>query len=370
MSAGVATNPEPVPVPETVLQKAAKKFQLYNPIEATDELWRAYANNRLAAWAIRKRDKEAEKPGYESPDSDDNFTVYFQRDDTIHVFRSIRRTIRELEEEMGFPDGLLQKSIAVLSCDAAFEEAYDPRTVATLSRIYSPSRPTYVDVHFLYHCRMRYDHLEWHFSIGYKIHTRPKGRGPAKELPVDLDVKALKDELGGGLANMHTNKGWRSIAWATWDNLGGSNFGQRRVEQRSCDLYDEGIVDLHEALFGPLPEAAADGKLDLARRQASVNVVRLLLAAVGIDYEIACEDGEDDAPPGMDQKDIKQGHIEWMLCGLSDHWMAREVRRACGFQLQRDPIQEAAGEKDREEERTRELDYYDDGDDPANCRSQ
>jgi hypothetical protein len=87
-----------------VLQKAAKRFQLHNPIEATDALWRAYSNNRLAAWAILKRDKEAEKEGYESPDSDDNFMMY--RDDAIHVFRSIRRTMRELEDEMGFPDGL------------------------------------------------------------------------------------------------------------------------------------------------------------------------------------------------------------------------------------------------------------------------
>jgi hypothetical protein len=221
----------------------------------------------------------------------------------------------------------------------------------------------------MYHCRMRIDHLEWHFSLGYKIHTRPKARGPAKEMPADLDVKALKDELGGGLANMHTNKGWRSIVWATWDDLGGRNYGQRRVEQRSCDLYDEGIVDLHEALFGPLPEPV--GGSDLARRQASVNVVRLLLAAVGIDYEIACEEDEDDAPPGRDQQDIKQGHIEWMLCGLTDNWMAREVRRACGFQLTRDPVQEAAGDKEREEEKTRKDEYYDDEDDPAdNCRPQ
>jgi hypothetical protein len=123
MSTNAATDPQPVPVPETVLQKAAKRFQLHNPIEATDALWRAYSNNRLAAWAIRKRDKEAEKEGYESPDSDDNFMMY--RDDAIHVFRSIRRTMRELEEEMGFPDGLLQKSVAVLSCNAAFEEADD-----------------------------------------------------------------------------------------------------------------------------------------------------------------------------------------------------------------------------------------------------
>ncbi|KAJ6491659.1 hypothetical protein C8R47DRAFT_436296 [Mycena vitilis] len=365
----VATDPQPVPVPETVLQKAAKRFLLHNPIEATDALWRAYSNNRIAGWAMRKHDKLVEKDGYESPESDDNFAMVY-RDDSNYVFRSIRRTVRELEDEMELPDGLLQKSIAVLSCEAAFEEADDPRTVSTLTRIYSPSRPVYIDVHFLYHCRMRYNHLEWHFSLGYKIHNRPQGRGPAKELPADLNVKALKEDLGGGLANMHVNKGWRSIAWATWDDLGGRNFGQRRVEQRSCDLYDEGIADIHEALFGPLP--APDGESDLARRKASVNAVRLLLAAVGIDYEIACEEDEDDAAPSREHQDSKQGHIPWMLCGLSDDWMAREVRKACGFQLARDPVQEAAGDAEREEEKTRKREYWedDDDDDPSNCRPQ
>ncbi|KAJ7179543.1 hypothetical protein C8R46DRAFT_987320 [Mycena filopes] len=357
-------------VAETVLEKARKRFLLHNPIEATDALWRAYSNNRLAAWTIRKCHKKAEKAGYESPDSDDgeNMSLAMNRNDTIYVLRSIRRTMRQLEEEMGLPDTLLQKSVAVLLCNAGFEEADNPRTVSTISRIYSPSRPAYVDVHLLYHCRMRYDHLEWHFSIGYKIHRRPQGRGPAKEMPADLDVKALEGELGGGLGNMHVNKGWRSIAWATWDDMGGRNIGQRRVEQRGFDLYDEGIVDLHEALLGPLPEPSGDGGSELARRRASVDVVRVLLAAVGIDYEMACEDDEDDAPPGWDQSRSKQGHIEWMLSGLSDHWMAREVRKACGFQLARDPVEEAAGEKEREEERTRKLDHYDEEDE--GCRPQ
>ncbi|KAJ7125326.1 hypothetical protein C8R44DRAFT_782867 [Mycena epipterygia] len=234
-------DPQPAPVsePGTVLQKTAKRFQLHNPIAATDALWRAYANNRLAARGIRKCDKKAEVAA----------------DDTIYVLRSIRRTMRELEDEMGLPDGILQKSVVLLSCEAAFEESYDPRTVSNLSRIYSPSRPAYVDVHLSYHCRMRYNHLEWHFSLGYKIYTRPQGLGPAKEKPADLNVKKLKENFGGGLDNMHVNKGWRSIAWATWDDLGGRNFGQRRVEYRACDLYDEGIVDLYEALFRPLPES-------------------------------------------------------------------------------------------------------------------
>ncbi|KAJ7658520.1 hypothetical protein B0H17DRAFT_1337671 [Mycena rosella] len=317
------------------------------------------------------RDRKAEAEGYESPESDDDWAYMYPRDDTIHVFRSIRRTLRALEGEMGLPGGLLQKSVAVLSCEAGFEEAWDPRTVSTISRIYSPSRPAYIDVHLLYHHRMRSSWLEWYYSIGYKIYTRPQGRGPAKELPADLDIKKLKECFGGGLGNMHVNKGWRSIAWATWDDLGRGNSGQRRVEERSCDLYDEGILDLHETLFGALPEPVDDGESDGARRKAAVNAVRLLLGAVGIDYEIAYEEGEEDVPPGMDQRDEKQGHVEWMLFGMSDQWMAREVRRACGFQLARDPIEEEAGKKDREEEKNRPKEYWEEEEDePPSCQPQ
>ncbi|KAJ7198967.1 hypothetical protein GGX14DRAFT_664612 [Mycena pura] len=111
--------------------KTAKRFQLlHNPIEATDALWRAYANNRLAASSIRKRDEKAEAEGYESPESDDD--DWFVRDDSIHVLRSIRRTMRGLEEQMLLPDGVLQKSVAVLNCEAAFdsEEADDKSGVS------------------------------------------------------------------------------------------------------------------------------------------------------------------------------------------------------------------------------------------------
>ncbi|KAJ7194910.1 hypothetical protein GGX14DRAFT_677602 [Mycena pura] len=131
-TAPASDHPAPAPsVSEsgTVLQvqKTAKRFQLLpNPIEATDALWRAYANNRLAASSIRKRDKKAEAEGYESPESDDD--DWFVRDDSIHVLRSIRRTMRGLEEQMLLPDGVLQKSVAVLNCEAAFEEADDVST--------------------------------------------------------------------------------------------------------------------------------------------------------------------------------------------------------------------------------------------------
>ncbi len=55
----------------------------------------------------------------------------------------------------------------------------------------------------------------------------------------------------------------------TWDHMGGSNFGPRfkRVETRGCDLYLDGVLDLHEALFGPLPDLRPDDKEGQVKRQ-------------------------------------------------------------------------------------------------------
>ncbi|KAJ7228284.1 hypothetical protein GGX14DRAFT_612032 [Mycena pura] len=255
-------------------------------MEATDALWRAHANNRLAASSICKRDK-AEAEGYESPKSDDD---WFVRDDSVHVLRLIRRTMRGLEEEMLLPDGILQKSVAVLNCEAVFEEADDPRTVSRLSRIYFPPDPC---ISTFICC-----------TIAACASTTSNGASV-------WDANSIIAPRDSGQRRKNPWR-WRSIAWATWDDLGGRNYGQRRVEQRSCDLYDEGVMDLHKALFGALPES------DVARRQALMNVVRVLLAAAGIDYEIVYEEGEEDHPPS---RESKKGHLIWTSCGLSDRWI-------------------------------------------------
>jgi len=100
------------------------------------------------------------------------------------------------------------------------------------------------------------------------------------------------------------------------------------------------VLDIHEALWGPLEELPDDANdlMQEKRRRELVNDVRLLLAAVGIDYEVACNDVEGD----------DSGRV-WMLEGLSDRWFARGLRRACGFQLKGDPEAEARGRQEKEE---------------------
>jgi hypothetical protein len=55
------------------------------------------------------------------------------------------------------------------------------------------------------------------------------------------------------------------------------------------------------------------------------------LVSAGIDYEIACEGEEDDHCPGGG------GMLGWQLEATRDVWVARGVRKACGFPLTEDP---------------------------------
>lgn len=90
-------------------------------------------------------------------------------------------------------------------------------------------------------------------------------------------------------------------------------------------LNEQGVLDVHEVLFGPIETPSsndADAVLAHSHRKKLVATVRLLLAAVGIDYQVACTDDEWDDRPR-----------DFMLEGLVDKWVARGIRAACGFQL-------------------------------------
>jgi hypothetical protein len=156
--------------------------------------------------------------------------------------------------------------------------------------------------------------------------------------------------------------------------MDGLNEGKnwKRVELRSCDLHFDGVMDIYETLFGPFPELPADAdqqsraKAEQDRRVGLVRAVRVLLAAVGIDYDIAVQDGEEDEcpsrRPGSKRCDFDFEPMTWMIEGGTDRWFARETRQACGFQLTCDPEQQREGEEEQEEERNMLLNPEDEDD--------
>jgi hypothetical protein len=158
--------------------------------------------------------------------------------------------------------------------------------------------------------------------LGFKIYNRPGTN--------DYSPPEIKKFENGRFDRGYSGNGWRSIAYGFYDDCG--DYGEKwvRVENAKFDLGEDDVKDLYEALRGPLDDVQVQGDDDeeqeMNRRVEMVNTVRVLMAAVGIGYDIAIDDGErDDA-----------GNV-FMLEGLGDRWFARGVRKACGFQLTEDP---------------------------------
>lgn len=107
----------------------------------------------------------------------------------------------------------------------------------------------------------------------------------------------------------------------------------------------DAVIELCEALFGELqePDAEANELVHLERRVKLVTAVCLLMAVVGIDYEIACKDSDEDISPGAEWLMSGPRALGWHLKGLQDHWVARGIRKAAGFQLTTDLEEEGKG---------------------------
>lgn len=209
-----------------------------------------------------------------------------------------------------------------------------PRSTDHIVRIYSPTAPMYIDVHLQFYCRPRYSEVEWFYSLGYKIQRRPS--------PTAGNALAIKKELSHGCPpDVHTRNGWQTLCWGYYDDSNG-NYGEnwRRIECGKVELHEEGVMDVYEALFGEMEKpAGTDSVAMLAYRRSLVRGIRLLLAAVGITYNVACTDDERD-----------EGPHDYMLEGLSDKWVGRGIRNACGLRLARDAEEEREGARDRQEE--------------------
>ncbi|KAG2143943.1 hypothetical protein BD769DRAFT_998531 [Suillus cothurnatus] len=81
------------------------------------------------------------------------------------LFDHIKACISQIEEEIDFEDGILQKCITMLSHETVPDHE-EPRYII---RIYSPTAPMYIDVNFQYYCPSHWSEVKWFYSLGYKI---------------------------------------------------------------------------------------------------------------------------------------------------------------------------------------------------------
>ncbi|KAG1866042.1 hypothetical protein F4604DRAFT_1683029 [Suillus subluteus] len=248
-------------------------------------------------------------------------------DECSWLFDNAKACVSQIEEEMDLEHGTLQKCITVVGNEMLLDggEGTDPRSTDLTVRIYSPTVPMYFDVHFQYYLRSRFSSVQWFYSLGFKIHRRPSATAG--------DVSVIKKDLRKAHPpDVHMRNGWQNLCWGYYDDSYGHK-NWRPVERGKVELYEENVLDVHEALFGELEKPAdADPEAMLAYRRSLVRGIRLLLATAGISYDVACTDDEKDEPPH-----------NLTLEGLHDRWVGRRIRNACGIRLAGDAEEEKEG---------------------------
>lgn len=329
---------------------------LLRPTHATQSAWTNYSINRLQTNQKYRNIVSVSRKGSEGGSEENSMEVedgseedsgedddeYDEYSDEAWLLDSVKAYVSQIEKEMNFENGILQKCITILWNETVLDDE-DPRSTDHIVRIYSPTAPVYIDVHFQYYCRSRWSEVEWFYSIGYKIQRRPSATAG--------NALAIKNELKmSSPPDVHTRNGWQTLCWGYYDDSDG-NYGKnwRRIECGQVELHEEGAVDVHEVLFGELEKPAeSDSEATLAYHRSLIRGIRMLLAAVGISYQVACTDDERD-----------KGPHDLMLEGLGDKWVGRAIRNACGLRLARDAEDEQKGAQGRQEE----LKGYDEDDD-------
>ncbi|THH31713.1 hypothetical protein EUX98_g2487 [Antrodiella citrinella] len=286
-------------------EKARATFHLLDPQESIS--WEVYYEQRTRADATFKGMLE-QYSGEENHPLLDQIRAGF--DDTL--------TDLDLttEQQQAIGDGLVPFRFEVLDNWGDVVEA------DVMTRIYSPTKPSAVDVYFAYHRVTHYESAEFDCRLMYRIHDPI----PSTDLAMPHPDIAPRPGFHGwrlvfevGLADLPPGPAWRPIDQTLWG------------------LQEPELNRIHAALF--------DSERDLATGINKVDTLRLLMAAVGIPFSVARdEEGQD----GQDAPEI--GKIEWEL----DHeeWIALNIRKVCGIPLERDA---------QYKPRSLDDEYYDDG---------
>ncbi|KAH7882203.1 hypothetical protein F5I97DRAFT_436935 [Phlebopus sp. FC_14] len=293
------------------LQLAERHFgPLLSPITATKSQWTAYTNHRLQTYQtcgdMLYSSIHLYKQWYEDRGEIKEITI---------------AALSKIERDMGLLAGTLLKCVFILWREVTMDDE-QPRSAEVYSRIYSPSAPMYIDVHLKYTRHVYYADSDWEYALGYIIH-----RNPSPESNANHSTSSRTYDLSGPPQTWHTRNGWQTICWGSFEEW---HSPRHTTEDGAVELSLNDVLDIHQVLFGHIEMPSNDDPVAvLAYRRQLVMAVRVLFASVAFDFKIACTDEERDNPP-----------TEFPLEGFDDNWVSRGVRRACGFQLTRDPEEE------------------------------
>ncbi|KAG2072024.1 hypothetical protein BDR04DRAFT_1117254 [Suillus decipiens] len=185
---------------------------------------------------------QGSEDGSEEDSEEDEYDKY---SDKAWLFNSMKGCVSQIEEEMDLEDGTLQKCIMILSNETELDDE-KPCSTDHIVQIYSPTAPMYIDVHFQYYCHSCWSEVEWFYSLGYKIHCCPSATA-SNALSIKQGLKV------GYPADVHTCNRWQTLCWGYYDDSD-RNYSKnwQCIECGQVELHEEGVVDIHKALFGEL----------------------------------------------------------------------------------------------------------------------
>lgn len=202
-----------------------------------------------------------------------------------------------------------------------------------MSRIYSPTKPSAVDVYFVYHHVTHYESVEFDCRLMYRIHDPVASDDLAMPHPDEaprIGFQGWRRAFELGLADLPPGRKWKP------------------VDQMHWGLKQEDIDKIHAALFDTEERSPLKGV-------SKVDTAKLLMAAVGVPFGVATtEDGSDGQDP------MRMATIQWEL----DHedWIALNIRKVCGVPLKRDANYKSRSEmeddEDEDEDEDSEEEYY------------
>lgn len=176
-----------------------------------------------------------------------------------------------------------------------------------MTRIYSPTKPSAVDVYFTYHHITRSESVEFDCRLMYRIHDPVSSKEldiPQPDIAPRPGYKDWKLVFELGLADLPPGPKWRPVDQTLW--------GLKEAE----------VSQLHTALFDSEDRSPVK-EID------KVDTIRLLMATVGIPLGVARHEDEDDR-----QDPTEIATIQWEI----DHydWIALNIRKVCGVPLKKD----------------------------------
>ncbi|KAJ7148071.1 hypothetical protein C8R43DRAFT_1129224 [Mycena crocata] len=278
------------------LSKCVAEFGLVDP-KYLEDPWKMYFTQRQAAVARAKR---IEKLKAEQDIEELNeYMIYYSHSGFVDS------AVRDVLECTSLDDSerkVVRDGIFLLRDGVERDEDNHVPSADVMSRIYSPTTPTAVDVYMDYWHKARQYGVEFTWNVYYRVHN-------PVERP-DIDVSDRPDET-------EEMFGFRPVAEMDLEDVPKDRHWRVITKGKFIPISEARMI--HSVLFG-VPTEASPG---LAAKVSMREMLWLLFASVGIALHVAS-----DPTNKKDREAVDTGtEVRWV--GLSPYarWLGRNIRR-------------------------------------------